>query len=157
MKKKICSFAILLTALAFSCQVVSAQIKYTVVTPDKIQWGDAPPGLPNGAKLAVLVGNPMGPGMFAIRLKLPAGYVLPPHWHPTDELITIISGTFNMGMGDKFDKKGLKALHAGAFNALPAKMHHYAEASEETIVQVQAMGPFEIHYINPADDPRNKK
>ena len=87
-----------------------------------------------------------------IRLKLPAGYKIMPHWHPTDELVTVISGEFAAGMGDKVDPNA-KAMGPGAFVSLPAKMHHYGVATKDTVVEVSSMGPFAITYVNPADDP----
>lgn len=129
----------------------------TIVTPDNIQWGDAPAALPAGAKLAVLSGNPMTAGPFAVRLKLPDGYRIMPHWHPTAETVTVISGSFSAGMGDKFDESQLKALPAGSFVAMPAHHNHYAMAKGATELQVSGIGPFKTIYVNPSDDPSKKK
>ncbi len=122
-----------------------------------MKWGPAPPVLPKGAQVAVLSGNPFGEGLYVLRLKMPAGYVIPAHNHPTTEYVTVISGRFNIGMGDKLDKKKGIELKAGGFGAAPAKMNHYAWASTESIVQVHGQGPFSITYVNPADDPSTKK
>jgi len=127
-----------------------------VVTPDNLKWGDPPPVLQPGAQLAVLSGNPNGAGPFAIRLKIPDGYKIMPHWHPTQENVTVISGEFHVGMGDKFDESGMQALPVGSFAAMPARHHHYAVAKGETVVQVNAMGPFKLTYVNPDDDPSKK-
>jgi hypothetical protein len=125
-----------------------------MLTPAEIKWGDVPPAFPKGAKLAVLYGDPAKTGeLFIVRLKMPANYKLPAHWHPTDENITVISGTFLMGMGDKLDAKKAKPYPAGSFMETPAKTNHYALAKGETIVEVSAMGPFAITYVNPDDDP----
>ena len=129
--------------------------KAEMVSPDEIQWGDAPPDVPKGAKLGVLHGNPMKPGMYTIRLKLPEGYVIPPHWHSKDEQLTILSGSFILHMGDTMESEP-HTLDAGAYHFLPAKMHHAAEAKGETIVQITGTGPFDIHYLNPADNPNPK-
>lgn len=125
---------------------------HTVMSPDEIKWGDAPPIFSKGAKMAVMLGDPGKPGMFIVRLKVPANYKIMPHWHPTDENVTIISGSFGIGMGDKFDAK-TKVYPPGSFFSMPAKMHHFAYAKKETIVEVSAMGPFTLTYINPEDDP----
>lgn len=125
---------------------------HTAMAADQIKWGDAPPIFVKGAKLAVLFGDPSKDGLFIVRLKMPANYKIMPHWHPTDENVTILSGSFAIGMGDKLDPKS-KALGTGAFISLPAKMHHYAFTTKETVVEVSAMGPFQLNYINPEDDP----
>jgi anti-sigma factor ChrR (cupin superfamily) len=129
-----------------------------VITPSDINWVDAPPEMPPGAKISVLEGDPTKPGPYTIRLKTPANYKLPAHGHSKTERITVISGTFNVGMGDKFDTAKGKALPAGSFFILPTKMHHFAWSNnEEVVVQINGDGPFDIDYINPADDPRNTK
>lgn len=122
------------------------------MNPADLKWGAVPPDLPKGAQLAVLRGDPMKPAPFTIRLKAPDGYKIPPHWHSQDEEITLISGTLNLYMGDSM-KAGAHKLGAGAFHFLPGKMHHSAEVKGETIVQISGMGPFDIHYINAADNP----
>lgn len=125
--------------------------------PEEIQWGAAPPVLPAGAKMAVLAGDPAGTGLVTIRLKMPAGYRIPAHWHPTDERVTVISGAVALGMGDKLDKKQSKMLKAGGYAVAPAKMHHFAWTKTGGVVEVNLMGPFQITYVNPADDPSQKK
>jgi quercetin dioxygenase-like cupin family protein len=129
-----------------------AQQGHVMMTPDQVKWGDAPAVLPKGAKMAVLYGDPSKPGMFVVRLKMPANYRIPPHWHPTDELLTVISGNFSVGMGDKLDTSA-QAMAPGSFISLPAKMHHFAFAREDAVVEMASTGPFAIHYLNPADDP----
>src|SRR5438067_10662840 len=127
--------------------------QHVVLNPADLKWGDAPPG----AKLAVLAGDPNKKGLFTVRLQTPAGYKVPPHTHPTAEHITVISGTFNIGTGDKFDEAAGKELGAGGYMVMPPGMKHYAWTPAETIIQVHGMGPFVIKYVNPADDPRNAK
>src|SRR5205085_12370819 len=122
-------------------------------TPDSLKWGPAPAVLPKGAQLAVLAGDPGGQGPFVVRLKLPAGYAVPAHHHPTPESVTVLSGTFNIGMGDKLDKKHGQALKPGGFFSVPANMNHYAWASGAAVIQIHGNGPFQIEYVNPADDP----
>ena len=123
----------------------------------EMKWGPAPPVLPAGAQITVLSGDPGGKGFVTIRLKLPAGYVIPPHWHPTDEHVTVISGSLGLGMGDKVDRKSSKMLTAGGYGVAPANMHHFAWTKNGAIVQVHLMGPFAITYVNPADDPSHGK
>ena len=124
-----------------------------VVTPDKIQWGPAPPVFPAGAQMAVLAGNPGKAGPFTVRLKFPDGYRVMPHWHPTAENVTVLSGEFRVGMGNKFDETSLTSLPAHSLAVVPAHHNHYAMAKGETEVQVSAIGPFKLTYVNPADDP----
>ncbi|HVX41714.1 MAG TPA: cupin domain-containing protein [Gemmatimonadaceae bacterium] len=119
----------------------------------ELKWGPAPAVFAAGAKMAVLQGDPSKTAMFTIRLDLPDGYAIAPHWHPTDEHVTVIEGTFMVGMGDKVDAAKMLSLPAGGFITAPAPMHHYGRAKGHTIVQVSAMGPFAMTYVNPADDP----
>lgn len=128
-----------------------------IVTPDKINWGDAPPILSPGAKMAVLSGNPNGPGEYVMRLKMPDGYKVMPHWHPTQENVTVISGEFRVAMGDTWDDSKLQALTPGSFAAVPAHHHHYGMSRGDTEIQVNGLGPFKLVYVNPADDPSKKK
>jgi quercetin dioxygenase-like cupin family protein len=141
-----------LLALTLTASVGLAE-EMTVTSPDSLKWGPAPPVLPKGAQLAVLSGDPGGKGLYVIRVKLPAGYQVPAHNHPTTESVTIISGTFNIGMGDKLDKKHAQALKAGGFFSVPPKMNHYAWTSSAAVIQIHGEGPFAINYVNPADDP----
>ena len=121
-----------------------------------LKWGPAPPVFPAGAKMAVLQGDPGKAGVYAVRLDIPNGYKIAPHWHPTDEHITVISGTFLVGMGDKFDATKMMTLPAGAFATAGANIRHYAMAKGHTVVQVHGMGPFQLTYVNVADDPTKK-
>jgi quercetin dioxygenase-like cupin family protein len=123
---------------------------------DGIVFGPAPDAFPAGAEMAVLQGDPSVAGaIFTVRLRLPNGYILPPHTHPTDENVTVISGKFLVGLGDTFDRKALlPTLRAGGFITAPANASHFATVRGRTVVQVHAIGPFEITYVNPDDDPR---
>ncbi len=125
--------------------------------PDGLKWQDGPPSLPPGAKFAVLEGDPAKPGPFVFRVKVPDGYKLPPHTHPKPERVTIISGTFNLGMGDKFDATKTEALPVGTYGTWPVGMKHFVWVKGETVVQFHGEGPWTINYLDPADDPRNKK
>ena len=126
-------------------------------TPEQIKYGPSPPFLAPGATLVVLEGNPMGnSGDFTIRLKMPDGYKIAPHWHPKRENVTVVSGNFKVGMGDKFDETKMLVFPAGSFAYLDPDMHHYAMASGEVVVQVHGMSPLQFNYVNPADDPSKK-
>lgn len=124
-----------------------------LAAPAGVKWGPAPPTLPKGAQLAVLSGDPSKSGLYVIRLKLPANYQIPAHHHPTAENVTVLSGSFHAGMGDKLDRTKAMTFEPGGFAALPVNMNHYAWASRDTVVQVHGEGPFAIVYVNPADDP----
>ena len=141
-------------ALALPASVAVAQDAHTIVAPDQIKWGPAPDVLPPGAEAAVLFGDPSKEGLFALRVKLPAGYAIPPHTHPTIEAVTVISGAFKLGMGEVADPSAAETLPAGSFFALPADNPHFASVDEETIVQISTTGPWGLTYVNPADDPR---
>ena len=125
--------------------------------PDDIQWGDAPNALPLGAKLAVLEGNPMKPGIYTMRLRMPDGYKIQPHYHLQFEHVTVLSGTFNLGMGDTFEESKGNTMPAGTFGFLAPHMKHFAWTSGETVIQLHGVGPWEIVYVNPKDDPRKMK
>jgi quercetin dioxygenase-like cupin family protein len=129
---------------------------HTGMLPAEIKWGPAPPSLPPGAQAAVLAGDPAKEGVFVIRAKFPSGYKVPPHWHPTDEHVTVLSGSLQFGMGDKFDLASTRTLTAGSFVTAAKDMRHFVQAKGPTVIQVTAMGPFTLTYVNPADDPRTK-
>jgi ketosteroid isomerase-like protein len=131
--------------------------QHVVVTSRELTWGDAPPGLPAGAKVGVISGDPSQPGPYVLRAQLPAGYKIAPHWHPAAEHLTILSGTLSVGMGDKFDAAAMQDVASGGFVRLPAEMRHYVVAKGATTIQVHGTGPFAINYVDPADDPRQQK
>jgi quercetin dioxygenase-like cupin family protein len=125
-----------------------------VVMPDQVTWGPAPAILPVGARLAVLEGDPSKAGPFTMRLALPAGYRIPPHFHPVDEHVTVLSGAFQVGMGDTFDERKLTTLPVGTFGVIPPDMRHFARADSATVIQLHGMGPWRLTYVNPADQPK---
>ena len=139
--------ALVLVPTAASSQMNSADLK----------WGPAPAAFPKGARFAVLSGDPTKEGMSTIRLRFPAGYAVAPHNHPTDELVTVISGQLFLGMGDMVNRAKAKKLVAGGYAVAPAKMNHYGFTRSGTTVQVTFHGPFAMTYVNPKDDPRNRK
>ena len=137
-------------------QPQAAEPHHTVVPGDAVQWGPAPPSLPPGAQAAVLLGSPAKEGPFVLRLKFPAGFIVPPHRHSKDELVTVISGAFGIGSGEMLDRAAAKPLPPASFVHLPAGMPHYALATGESIVQINGVGPFDVIYVDPKDDPRKK-
>lgn len=122
-----------------------------------IEWKDGPASLPKGAKIAILEGDPSKEGPFVFRVKVPDGYRIPLHTHPKTERVTVIAGTFNIGMGDKVDEKATKPMPAGTYGFWKAGMKHFVWTKGETIVQFHGEGPWTIKYVNPEDDPRNAK
>ena len=128
----------------------------TLVTPAEIQWERGPAVLPAGIQGAVLYGDPTKDGLFAMRFKLPKGYRVPPHTLSKAGLFTVISGTFRIGMGEKADASKARAVPAGSFIALPPGTPHFVSVDEETVVQLNNIGPWVITYIDPKDDPRQK-
>jgi hypothetical protein len=130
---------------------------HVMVAAADLKWGPAPPAMPPGAQAAVIAGDPSQAGSaFVMRAKLPDGYKVPPHWLPSDENVTVLSGTFVAGMGETMNEASMKALAPGGFVRLAKKAPHYAMAKGETIIQIHGTGPFEITYVNPNDDPRKK-
>jgi len=148
------AFALLISAAALFGQAGTPQ---NIFTPDQVKWGPVPPFIAQGAQLAVLEGDPTASsGDFTVRLKMPSGYKIAPHWHPKRENVTVISGNFKVGMGDKFDESKMTSFAPGSFAYLDPDMHHYAMADGAAIVQVHGMSPLQFNYVNPADDPSKK-
>lgn len=130
--------------------------QHTMVAPAAIKWGDAPPALPPGGRMAVISGDPTQPGPFVLRAQFPAGYRIPPHSHPTVENVTVLTGVLSLGMGEKVDQTTMTDLAAGGYVALPPGMRHYVVSKSATTIQVDGVGPFVVNYVNPADDPQKK-
>src|SRR5437867_11892825 len=128
---------------------------HIMVTPDELKWVIVP-SLPPGAKLAVIEGPLNEAVSFTFRLRLPADYKIPAHWHPAIEHVTVISGTFNMGTGDKLDPKQTKPLPAVSVAIMQPKVNHFGWTKTATIVQLHGVGPWGVTYVNPSDDPRKK-
>jgi hypothetical protein len=122
--------------------------------PGALQWGAQPPGLPNGGRVAVVRGDPSKAGPFTIRIDLPDGYQVPPHWHPTSERIRVLEGTFLMGDGREWRDASLRPLRAGQDITVAARHPHYVRAKGRIMAEIRSTGPFEITYVNPSDDPR---
>ena len=160
MKQLMCSIAALSLGIAASLGAggapQAAEEHHTVVPADAVKWGPAPPSLPPGAQAAVLLGSPAKEGPFVLRLKFPADFAVPPHRHSKDEFVTVMAGGLRIGTGENLDRMAAKLLPAGSFVHLPAGMPHYAIANGETIVQINGIGPFDVNYVDPKDDPRKK-
>ena len=159
MKKIAVTFCfMLITFFGYSQNDSSNNQKQHIITPDDVVWQLGPPTLPPGAKFFLVEGHPLKEGPIIMRILLPAGYIIPAHFHPGAERSTVISGTYNMGTGSKFDKANCKRMPAGSIAIMPAGgIAHYGWASEETIVEVHIEGPLQITYVDPIDDPRIKK
>jgi quercetin dioxygenase-like cupin family protein len=154
MKHLLRAFLVGVAATAMVAPVASAEDRHKIFVPDAVSWTSGPPSLPAGAQAAVLYGNPGEEGLFALRLKLPAEYTIPPHTHPRPEVVTVISGSFHLGMGGTANRDAARKLPEGSFFALPPGTAHHAYTTEETIIQINSTGPWTIKYVNPADDPR---
>jgi quercetin dioxygenase-like cupin family protein len=148
---------VIAAALALSTSTALSQDAHKVLPPDQMQWTPAPASLPKGAEAVVLYGDPSKEGLFALRLKLPNGYKIAPHTHPKPEVVTVISGTLKLGMGETADETKAEALPAGSFFAFPPDSVHYVFADGETVVQLNSVGPWGITYVNPKDDPRQSQ
>jgi len=145
-----------LGAAAAAVMAQEAAKTHIALAPPELKWAPAPPAFPKGATMAVLAGDPGASGPFAVRARMPAGYKVAPHFHPTDENITVLSGVFALGMGDKFEEATMKALPVGGYASMPAGMHHFAMARTPVVIQIHGVGPFALTYVNPADDPRQQ-
>lgn len=147
------AIAFVAAVLAYPMAAWGQMSGHRMVLPNDLKWNDVP-SLPPGAKIAVIEG-PMSEAVpFTIRLKFPANYRLPAHWHPAVERVTVLSGTFYMGTGDKLDMDKSMAVPTGGLMIMQPKHHHFAWTKDEVIVQLNGTGPWGITYVNPADDPR---
>jgi quercetin dioxygenase-like cupin family protein len=141
----------------FVTSTLTSAHENNIFTPDTVPYGPVPAFVPAGAQIAVLEGDPTAvSGDYTIRLKMPDGYRIPPHWHPKRENVTIISGNFKVGMGDKFDESKMTTFPAGSFAFLDPDMHHFAMAKGEAVVQVHGTSPVQFNYVNAEDDPSKK-
>jgi len=148
--------ALAAAALLFAASGWTQHGDHRMVSPNDLKWSDVP-SLPSGAKIAVIEGPMSEPVAFTVRLKFPANYQIPAHSHPALERVTVLSGTFNMGTGDKLDKQKSMAMSPGSIMIMQTKTNHFAwTAGEEVIVQLNGIGPWGVTYVNPADDPRKK-
>lgn len=149
-----CLLGLTLGATIAAAQSPTTEPDLAMLTPADMKWMPAPSVLPKGVQIAVLRGNPFAEGMSTVRLKIPPHTTFAPHWHPTIESFTVLSGKFFVGMGDKIDKSKARALPPLGFASMPAMHHHYAyTGNEPVVIDLSFYGPFQIYYVNPADDP----
>ncbi|MEX0827515.1 MAG: cupin domain-containing protein [Haliea sp.] len=132
----------------------AGDMHHTALATDQIEFSPGPATLPKGAHIAVLHGHPAKEGPFVIRLRFPADYEVPPHRHSKEEHVTVISGAFGMGSGEMHDRSAAALLAPGGFVRIPVGMAHFAWTEEETVVQINGFGPFDVQYVNFTDDPR---
>ncbi|PSB09077.1 hypothetical protein C7B76_25760 [filamentous cyanobacterium CCP2] len=123
-------------------------------SPETIEWQAAPPSLEPGAEVALLEGSPSEPGVFTMRIRMPDDFYISPHWHPGVERVTVISGLFQLGRGDELNREATETLEPGSYVSMPPEFRHYAIAEGDTVIQLTSIGPWEVNYINPEDDPR---
>lgn len=148
--------------LIFGCGSLQAQDntlydqqeQVIVMQPEDMEWQDGPASFEEGSQFVLLEGDLDQEDFFNLRLKLPDGFQIAPHWHPNVERVTVISGTFHLGHGDQVDLRDMEALGAGSYFSLPPEMTHFAVTEGETIIQLTTIGPWKIHYVNSEDDPR---
>jgi quercetin dioxygenase-like cupin family protein len=161
MKTIVTSALAVLLAVVFQQAQLCAEEAHSVdmhlYPPTTIEWKAGPAALPPGAKMAALEGDPTKEGPFVVRFQFPDGYHVPPHTHPKTERVTVISGILNLATGEGLDRSSAKKLPAGSFGYWPAGMKHAAWSEGETVIQLHGIGPWQINYVNPADDPRNAK
>lgn len=144
--------------LVVSIMPFSFADSHVMKSPQEMEWKDGPETLPAGAQISVVAGNPKEKGPFTMRLRFPPKYQIPAHWHSRDENITVIEGVLNMGMGNKLEESAGHMIPTDGFAMMPKKTRHFAFTKEQgAIVQIHGMGPFDITYVDPKDDPRKKK
>lgn len=148
--------ALIVSASPCSSGSAGSGSEHTMLEPEEMKWGAGPQALPPGAEAVVLYGDPSKEGLFAMRLKVPKGYRIPPHSHSKPEVVTVISGQARLGMGDTADEAKTRKLGQGSFLAMPPGTTHFVYADEETVVQLNTNGPWEVNYVDPKDDPRKK-
>ncbi len=142
--------------ILFAASPAALANDHQMISPPDLKWSDVP-SLPPGAKIAVIEGKLNEAQAFTFRLSFPANYKIPAHWHPAVERVTVLSGTFNMGIGDKLDATRTMPLPAGSIAIMQPKTNHFAWTKEATVVQLHGTGPWGITYVNEGDDPRKKK
>jgi hypothetical protein len=151
--KNVMSYCLVLQFLALPTWSFAQNPTHLAVPPDSVKWGPGSPKLPPGAQFAILMGDPSKPGApYVFRAKLPDGYSVPPHLHPMDENVTVVSGVFMLGFGERLDPTATQAMEAGSYVLLPAKQPHYNMVRGETILQFHGVGPYDIVFVNPLDE-----
>jgi len=154
------ALAVLLTMVFSSARSSAGETQsgdMRLYPPTSMEWKAGPAAIPPGAKMVVFEGDPTKEGPFVVRFQFPDGYHIPPHTHPKTERVTVLSGSFYLATGESLDRNSAKKLPAGSFGYWPAGMKHTAWCEGETVIQLHGIGPWQINYVNPADDPRNAK
>jgi quercetin dioxygenase-like cupin family protein len=154
MKHMLCGLSALATVCCATAAVAEMIETHKVFPPQDIKWSPASPALPRGAETSILYGNPDAEGMFALRIKMPRGFSIPPHTHLRPEVITVISGKLSLGLGEAADRASVESLPVGSLSIMPPRVVHYAFTDEDSIIQVNGSGPWAIDYVNPKDDLR---
>jgi hypothetical protein len=145
---------LILAGPAVQAKKIAAAAPAKKTAPADLKWMDGPPGLPGGATFAVVSGDPNKKGMFTVQIRMPANYAVRPHWHPTDENVTLVSGKLAYGMSDQLDRASAQSMNTSDKIVMKAKVHHWVFTGDGAEIQLSAMGPFLITYVDPADDPR---
>ena len=148
--------AVLCAANICSTALAGPTDEHKILAPEEMKWGAGPKALPPGAEAVVLYGDPSKEGLFAMRIKVPKGYHIPPHTHSQPEIVTVISGEAGLGMGDTADETKTRKMGPGSFMAMPPGTTHFVYVDQEAVVQLNSVGPWEVKYVNPKDDPRQK-
>jgi len=134
-------------AVLLACSLAAPAAERIVANPLGFKWDESPAGLPKGAKIARLSGDPARPGPFAVMIKLPANYKWPAHWHSQDQQFTIVSGRMYVGLGDQPDASATETAKAGSYFYMPAKTHYYAYTRTNCMFQVTGTGPLDFNYV----------
>ena len=146
--------AVAAVAMSFASPLWAGGEKHVMLTPGDVTYSPGPPSLAEGSEFAVLHGDPTGEGLFGMRLRLPDGFHIAPHFHSQPENVTVLSGTFHIGQGEQAAREATTALEEGSFFSFPPGAPHYAWAEGETVLQLNSSAPWTIEYVNPEDDPR---
>lgn len=152
--KRLLTFAVAVALTPLTPILAQEAMPHLMVDASQLVWGPAPPVFAPGAQMTVVQGDPGNAGDYVVRLRMPDGYRIMPHWHPADENVTVISGLLHIAAGDTFDPTAGSGLGPAGYASLPAGMHHFAWAEGVTEVQIHGKGPFALTYVNPEDDPR---
>lgn len=149
--KSVCVAATLLAVFAvasFSQEKKASDSAHKIVHFSDLKWV----GIMKGCELAPVSGDFNADGeAFVLRIRCGDGIKVPAHWHPTDENITVLKGTFLVGMGETFDESKLQTMNVGNFTTMPKEMRHFALSKGETIVQIHGTGPFKVNWVNPSE------
>lgn len=142
---KLLATAALLLVCALSLAQAADRKEFLTLDPAQVTFGDGPE---ESVKVATLYGDPDRPGLFIQWMKLPPGTRTPPHWHSTDEIFTVLSGSIGLGLGGRYDESAGKEIKAGGFAVIPARAHHFGWSKDGAVIQVQGTGPFSMNWLD---------